>query len=168
MRSAGRPPSKRRFIARAAWSLVRFGRRTALHGTMGTTVLALACNRRGLNAGSALGERESREALGRRRGLAARGAHGRPAGVRAHATRAREILVSLAGAHRRAVRHLLGRQLQCTPAHAQGRVHPQVLELPYNTREEDLRGLPEQPLSRSAKKLRLRKKQGQKRKFSAS
>ena len=47
-------------------------------------------------------------------------------------------------------------------------VHPQVLELPYNTREEDLRGLPEQPLSRSAKKLRLRKKQGQKRKFSAS
>merc|ERR1712205_261376 len=47
-------------------------------------------------------------------------------------------------------------------------VHPQVLELPYNSREEDLRGLPEQPLSRSAKKLRLRKKQGQKRKFSAS
>ena len=47
-------------------------------------------------------------------------------------------------------------------------VHPQVLELPYDTREEDLRGLPEQPLSRSAKKLRLRKKQGQKRKFSAS
>ena len=42
-------------------------------------------------------------------------------------------------------------------------VHPQVLELPYNSREEDLRGLPEQPLSRSAKKLRLRKKQGQKR-----
>ncbi len=47
-------------------------------------------------------------------------------------------------------------------------VHPQVLELPYNTREEDLRGLPDEPLSRSAKKLRLRKKQGQKRKFSAS
>ena len=44
-------------------------------------------------------------------------------------------------------------------------VHPQVLELPYNTREEDLR---DEPLSRSAKKLRLRKKQGQKRKFSAS
>ena len=38
-------------------------------------------------------------------------------------------------------------------------VHPQVLELPYNTREEDLRGLPDEPLSRSAKKLRLRKKQ---------
>jgi hypothetical protein len=47
-------------------------------------------------------------------------------------------------------------------------VHPQVLELPYNTREEDLRGLPDEPLSRSTKKLRLRKKQGQKRKFSAS
>ena len=46
-------------------------------------------------------------------------------------------------------------------------VHPQVLELPYNTREEDLRGLPDEPLSRCAKKLRLRKKQGQKRKFSA-
>ena len=34
------------------------------------------------------------------------------------------ILVSLAGAHRRAVRHLLGRQLQRTPAHAQGRAPP--------------------------------------------
>ena len=38
-------------------------------------------------------------------------------------------------------------------------VHPQVLDLPYNTREEDLRGLPDEPLSRSTKKLRLRKKQ---------
>ena len=98
VRSAGRPPSKRRFIARAARSLVRFGRRTALHGTMGTTVLALARTRRGLNAGSALGERESREALGRRRALAARGAHGRPGGVRAHATRARAWRASRARA----------------------------------------------------------------------
>ena len=84
--------------ARAARSLVRFGRRTALHGTMGTTVLALARNRRGLNAGNALGERESREALGRRRALAARGAHGRPGGVRAHATRARAWRASRARA----------------------------------------------------------------------
>ena len=92
----GRRPSAA--SSRGPRSLVRFGRRTALHGTMGTTVLALARNRRGLNAGNALGERESREALGRRRALAARGAHGRPGGVRAHATRARAWRASRARA----------------------------------------------------------------------